>query len=199
MARKRKKRVQNKPPITQVASKPVAAKVEDKPVAVESKSKVKRFTQWCLGTIFGLLLLAVIGNHISAVIPNPFQFVYNQFPQSQKPTVWYAAGIKNSMKHHVSVGIWSNTQATWTVYTLQPEETKWFSEDAPIYMTVQGDVIADQTPHVRISHTYGGEEAYELKAKTFDRKPTDEELKSGQPNRITEILGGPVTQNCQFC
>lgn len=198
MAKKGKKRVQNKPLITQATSKPVASKVETERSAVESKSKVKRFTQWCLGTIFGLLLLAIIGNHISAVIPNPFQFVVNQFPQSQKPIVWYATSIKNSIKHEISVGVWSNTQTTFVVYTLQPEETKWFSEDAPIYMTIQGDMVAQQIPLVRVSHTYEGEEAYELIATTFDRQPSDDELKSVKPNNIIEIIGGPEPKIVSF-
>ena len=49
-------------------SKPLAK--PKKPLPNKSGTKLKRLTQWFVGTIIGVLLLSVVGNHISAVIPS---------------------------------------------------------------------------------------------------------------------------------
>jgi hypothetical protein len=163
-------------------------------------SKLSRMQKWCLGTVFGLLLLAVIGNHISAVIPNPFQYIFSRFQKtSQKQKeVWHAGGIKNSMKHEVSIGIWSHSKAAWEVDTLSPGQVKWYSDSGPFYMDVQGDMILSQNPRTRMTHTYTGQECYELESKTFDNQPNDEEIQSSLINRIEEIFGGPSPKVLNF-
>lgn len=170
-------------------------------VTKEPKSRATRIKQWCLGSVLGLLLLSVLGNHISSVIPNLFQYIYSWYPkahQIQKEKVWYAAGIQNKLKHRLAVAIWSDTEASWIGEGLESGETKWFSDTGPLYLSVQGDFILNRQPRFRLTHTYEGDEAYELETKTYDHKPTDDELKEIRPNKIGEILGGKLPKIVSF-
>lgn len=153
------------------------------------------FKAWLLGSVFGVLLLGVIGNQLSASIPNPFEiareFFISTFGEKEK-IIWHAAGVKNALKHEVSLGFWSRSEKdgprTWMIETLQPEETTWLVEDAQIYLMVQGEMVANFNPE-RMTHTYEGEEAYELECATFDSKPSEQQLADLKPNRIDRMFG----------
>lgn len=152
-----------------------------------------RIKAWLLGSVFGVLLLGVIGNQLSASIPNPFEiardFIVSALGKKQT-IVWYVAGVKNSLKHEVSLAFWSKGSGyrTWVIDTLQPEETKWLVEDAPIYVMVQGEMIANLEPE-RMTHTYDGEEAYQLECATFDSEPSEQQMADLKPNRIDRMFG----------
>jgi hypothetical protein len=158
-------------------------------------SKFIQIQKWCLGTILGLLVLAVVGNQISAVIPNPIQFIFSQFQQSHQKhesKTWFAGGVKNSLNRAVSIGTWSHSQALWLIDTLQPSETRWYLEPGPIYLIMQGDLIVQKHPFY-FTHTYDGEECYELETNFFERQPNNEEIEASSLTRVTEVLGAKKT------
>jgi hypothetical protein len=189
--RKRKKQIQRKAP-------PAPIK---KILETEPNSKSKRITQWCLGSILGILIVSVIGNHISAVIPNPFSYFYRLFNSStteQKTTVWYTASIQNKLSHTVSISTWKDSDFIWYGDTLKPDAIKQLSETGPIYLQIQGDFIAQLGENNRLTHTYEGVECYELEMKSFDHQPTDWEIKQSPVNKIDEIMGGPEPKVINF-
>lgn len=161
-------------------------------------SKFKRLTQWCVGTILGLVLLGIIVNHLSDLIPNPFRYISHLIGKSDANALWYAAGIRNNLDHHLNVGIWMKTKGVWVVDGLEPGETKWFPDTGPLYMTIQGDMIYKTNPRIQLTHTYDGEECYELETSLFDHQPTSDEMKTSPTNRIDAILGGPSPKTISF-
>jgi hypothetical protein len=173
---------------------------ENKVPVKGSGSKFTRLKQWCLGTVLGLIVLSVIGNHISAVIPNPFRYLFNRSNQSvkKKEVLWYATGIKNGLKHFSNFSIWNNEDSSWHLDGYQPGETKWIVDIGPMYLSIAGDMIMDKEPRMRFHQTYQGPEIYELELKTFDHKPSDDELREIKPNIVTEILGGPWPKTLEF-
>lgn len=158
-------------------------------------SSFTRIQKWCLGTVVGLLLLGVIGNQISAVIPNPFQLVFGRFQQSRQKhssETWFAGGVKNSLNRSVSIGTWSHTEAVWLLDTLQPGETRRLVETGPLYLIMQGDLVLQKSPFY-FTHTYDGEESYELETNSLDHQPNNEELESSPLSHITKVLGSKKT------
>jgi hypothetical protein len=172
-----------------------------KPLPKAASTRLKLITQWCIGTIIGVLVLSVIGNHISAVIPNPFSYLYNLVRPTntqQKRIVWYTAGIQNKLNHELSITTWKDGNAVWYGETLKSGEIKLYSETGPIYIQIQGDFIAQLGEKPRLTHTYEGAECYELETKTFDHQPTDEEIKQAPVNKVEEVIGGPNPKVIKF-
>jgi hypothetical protein len=145
-----------------------------------------------------VILLGVIGNHISAVIPNPFRYFASRLTSTTTSQVWYGAAIRNNLHHTIDVGIWSNSRGIWIVDGLNSDETKWYQDTGPLFMDIQGDMILRQNPEIHLTHTYDGEECYELEMKAFDHAPSGEELKLSPLNRIDEILGGDSPKTISF-
>jgi hypothetical protein len=138
---------------------------------------------------------------MSAVIPNPFSYLYNLVRpahKQQKKTVWYTAGVQNKLKRDLSISTWKDSADGWHADTFKPDQVKRYSETGPVYIQIEGDLIGQLGKHPRFSHTYEGVECYELEVQTFDHQPTDEEIRQAPINRVEEIIGGPHPKEIQF-
>jgi hypothetical protein len=156
-----------------------------------------QFTRWCLGTILGVLVLSVIGNLISATVPNVFVWTWKKIFRVHQQKIWQAAAIKNDLEHQVALTVWSDSQGMWIGDTWNDGDIKTFVEENPIRVMIQGDFVAQLQPP-RLTHTYEGTEAYVLESTLFDHEPTTEELTTLKPNRIVKIIGGPNPKSIPF-
>ena len=159
-----------------------------------------RIKRWLLGSVLGILVLSVIGNHVSTVIPNPFQYVLRLFTDrvgSPAPEAWFAARVKNNIGHDLSVGTWSQSLTLWRVHTIKDGETLRIQDTGPIYLTIQGDLVGNVDPP-RLTHTYEGEECYELEIIKLPHSPNDEEINLAPLNRVEGVIGGPSPKTVSF-
>jgi hypothetical protein len=159
---------------------------------------MKSVRNWFLGTVLGVIVLSVVANLISNAIPNPIDRLLRQW-RGVPPPQWHAAVIMNDTTREISIGVWEHGGVIWGIYTLGPRTTKTFCDTGPIYIKVQGDMIYEQEPRERLTHTYEGNECYELSGPVFTRKPTDTEIRGLKANRIVEIIGkGANTKVLKF-
>lgn len=159
---------------------------------------MKSVRNWFLGTVLGVIVLSVVANLISNVIPNPIDRLLRQWRRIPPPH-WYGAAIMNDTSREISIGVWNSHRQVWEIDTLGVRKTKPFWDNGPIYIDIQGDMIYEEQPRKRITHTYEGNECYELLGTFFAREPNDSEINSLKPNRIVEIIGvGPNTKELTF-
>jgi hypothetical protein len=159
---------------------------------------MKSVRNWFLGTVLGVIILSVIANLISNAVPNPIDRLLRRWRGSPPPE-WHAAAIMNDTSRSISIGVWEHGGVIWGIYTLGPRTMKTFWDTGPIYIKVQGDMIYEQVPRERLTHTYEGNECYELFGPVFTHKPTETEMSAVKPNRIVEIIGtGANTKVLKF-
>gem|GEM_PF-6925530 len=153
---------------------------------------------WCLGTILGVVIVSVVANLISDALQTPISELFHRWPKSRLYQ-WQAAPIMNDTNREISIEVWNSRKHVWELDTLASRATKPFWDTGPVYMIVQGDMIYEQVPRERITHTYKGDECYELSGTVFEHEPSDVEITALAPNRIVQIIGmGPNTRVLTF-
>jgi len=153
-----------------------------------------RAQKWLLGSVVGVILLGVLGNQLSNIVPNPFQYILRSLRVSPPDTHgWYAARIQNRLERELSYMIRSYKDTIWQGDTLRSGEIKAFSDTGPLYVVLQGDFFAllgSQKELRHLTHTYGGMEAYELVVARFPIEPISKQLDKAPLSHVDKVLGG---------